>query len=79
MGQVLCVTDEGAVSALLGVTALKSSPANTWGMSCVRGSPIRQGLIHAHASSCSASREERPTLLSILGGLLAALCACVRS
>jgi hypothetical protein len=42
MEQLLHVSDEGAVSALLGVTALKSTPANTWGLSSVNGSPIRQ-------------------------------------
>jgi hypothetical protein len=42
MEQVLCVSDEGAVSALLGITALKSTPANTWGLASVSGSPIRQ-------------------------------------
>ena len=42
MEQVLCVSGEGALSALLGVTALKSTPANTWGLSSVSGSPIRQ-------------------------------------
>jgi len=52
MEQVLCVTDEGTVSALLGVTALKSTPTNTWGLSSVSGSPIRQILA---PSPCSQS------------------------
>ena len=41
MEQVLCVADEGAVTALLRVTALKSTPSNTWGLSSVSGYPIR--------------------------------------
>ena len=42
MEQVLSASADGAVSALLGVTALKSTPANTWGLSPVDGNQIRQ-------------------------------------
>ena len=41
MEQVLCVADEGTVAALLRVTALKSTPSNTWGLSSVSGYPLR--------------------------------------
>ena len=45
MEHVLSASDDGTVSALLGVTALKSSPANTWGLPSVDGTPIRQAII----------------------------------
>ena len=41
MEQVLCVADEGTVAALLRVTALKSTPSNTWGLSSLSGYPLR--------------------------------------
>lgn len=45
MERVLSSSADGTVSALLGVTALKSTPANTWGLSSVDGNPIRQAII----------------------------------
>ena len=48
MERVLFASADGTLSALLGVAALKSTPANTWGLSSVDGNPIRQ------APSCTA-------------------------
>ena len=45
MERVLSASADGTVSALLGVTALKSSPANTWGLSSAHGNPIRRAPI----------------------------------
>ncbi len=41
MEQMLCVAEEGTVAALLQVTALKSTPSKTWGLSTVSGYPLR--------------------------------------
>lgn len=41
MNQMLDEPQEQLVSALLEVIPLRSTPANTWGLSSVEGSPIR--------------------------------------
>ena len=63
MEHVLSASADGTVSVLLGVTALKSTPANTWGLSSVDGNPIRQ----AHPSCI-------PPLISDRVSIAAASC-----
>jgi len=53
MNQMLDEPQEHLVSALLEVIPLRSTPANTWGLSSVEGSPIRSA---PQASSPSPSK-----------------------
>lgn len=52
LNEMLEEAHNGRVSALLEVIPLRSTPANTWGMSSVEGSPIRCASQRSNNSSC---------------------------
>ncbi|CAL8464921.1 g4456 [Coccomyxa elongata] len=79
LNQMLEDSHPGSVSALLEVIPLRSTPANTWGLSSVEGSPIRSLKPAKHAGLTllrhKAATQRQPLSVASSTGAAAALSA----